>query len=116
MATTPITPEFARYKLETDFQDDHIVHTTYTTDPTARQRRARIAVKTKWVEKKTLGSGGHGIVSLQEDEEGNLRAVKRLPLGMHKIDYSQELKALSELSDVNIHMYLEPSRIHVVLN
>lgn len=90
-----------RYKLETTFYDGYVIHTTYKTDLAARQRR--VAVREKWIEKKELGSGGSGVVTLEEEEGGQLRAVKRIPRGGGNIDHSRELKALWKLRDVGIH-------------
>lgn len=99
MKTTSRTAKLDRYKLETAFHADHsVTHTTYKTDLAARQRKT--AVRTKWTEKRKLGSGGFGIVVLQEAEGGQLRAVKKLPQGLGKIDYSRELKVLSKVADV----------------
>lgn len=65
---------------------------------------ANVASSAKWVEKKWLGSGGYGIVTLQEKEGGGqLRAVKKVAREMGKANRSQELKALSKLMDVRIH-------------
>lgn len=89
------------YKLETTFHADQTVtHTTYKADLAAGERKT--AVRTKWTEKRKLGSGGFGIVVLQESESGQLRAVKKLPQGLGKIDYSREVKVLSKVADVCI--------------
>lgn len=55
-----------------------------------------------WADTRHIGSGGFGSVSLQTcrcDNEYQLRAVKKLPLGMRGVDYNRELKSLTALSD-----------------
>lgn len=88
-----------RYKLETAFYEDHVVHTTSKTDRAAGQRKTE--VKTKWKRKKEIGVGGFGVVWLEEEDEGELRAVKRLPLRCRNVDYSSELSTMAKLTDVS---------------
>lgn len=90
-------PDLDCYRLKTTFNNDYVIHTVY--DPATN-----VSVETKWIDKRYLGSGGFGVVILQEKEGGGqLRAVKRLARGMGKIDRSQELRALSKVVDVCIH-------------
>lgn len=84
-----------RFRLETTFHGDHVIHTTYNSN--------LAAVDTKWTKKRRIGSGAYGIVTLEENERGQLRAVKRITLGVGEIDYYRELKALSSLTDVRTH-------------
>lgn len=101
MTTTARASKLDRYKLETTFHADHsITHTTFKTDLAAQERK--IVIQTKWIAKKLLGSGGFGIVILQEAEGGQLRAVKKMPQGLGKTDYSRELNVLSKVADVCI--------------
>lgn len=90
--------ELDRHKLETTFYDNHVVHTTYITNLATRQRR--VPVKSKWIEKGLIGSGAFGIVALEEDEKGQLRAVKRYSRGLSNVNYTQELKQLVNLKEV----------------
>lgn len=87
-----------RHKLETTFYDDHVVHKTYITNLATRQRR--VPVKSKWTEKRLISSGGFGIVALEEDEKGQLRAVKRYSQGLRNVNHTQELKQLVDLKEV----------------
>lgn len=89
-----------RYRLETVVDDGSVIHTTYTTDLESRQRRTR--VETRWTDRRTLGTGGFGVVVLQGTEGGQLRAVKKLLKGMGNIDYSRELKVLSKVEHVRL--------------
>lgn len=102
MSSTHTNPEIADYKLQTDFHNDHVIHSTYIANAPTRP-----PVQTKWTDQRILGSGGYGVVSLQTDEAGTLRAVKRLPIGLRSMDYSRELKALAKVSDVCITMLLK---------
>lgn len=90
-------PSLDPYKLETRIDGGSVIHTTYTTDLVSRQRRTR--VQTRWTDTKTLGRGGFGIVVLQQTEEGQLRAVKKLLKERANIDY-RELKVLSKVAHV----------------
>lgn len=96
---TGTMPQIDKYKLETTVLDGSVIHTTYKTDLESRQRRT--VVQTKWTDKKKLGSGGFGIVVLQEAEGGKVRAVKKLLKGMANIDYSRELTVLSKVAHVS---------------
>lgn len=85
-----------RFKLETSFGNGSVTHTAYTTDVVAGQRRA--PVETTWVDKKTLRSGGFGVVILQETEAGELRAVKKIYTGMGKMDFSREISVMIKVA------------------
>lgn len=87
-----------RYKLDTSFGDGSVTHTTTRTDLAARQRK--VAVQTTWNEKRTLGSGGFGIVTLQQTDGGDLRAVKKIFKGLGTFDFSRELVVLSKVAHV----------------
>lgn len=94
-----------RYKLETVIYEDHVVHTTYKTDLAARQRK--VTVEEKWTRKKEIGVGGFGVVLLEQEEGGQLRAIKKLPLGLPNVDYSRELNTLARLTDVSVFSTFE---------
>lgn len=87
-----------RYKLESTFGDDSVVHTTYRTDLKTRERNT--AVQTKWTDGRTLGSGGFGIVLIQQTDGGELRAVKKIMKGFGNVDYSRELLVLTKVAHV----------------
>lgn len=85
-----LTSELNQHKLETEFGDGYVVHST-------KQHK----VLPTWKHQKEIGAGGFGSVSLQEDSGGQLRAVKRLPRNPKRlIDFTRELSALIKLKDV----------------
>lgn len=92
-------PKVDRYKLKTVIHKDHVIHTTYRTDLAAGQRK--IEVEERWTRKEEIGVGGFGVVLLEEERGGKLRAVKQLQLGLPNVDYSRELNTLAKLTDVS---------------
>lgn len=91
----PDNSKLDRFKLETSFGNGSVTHTTYITDVTAKQRRA--PVQTTWTDKKILGSGGFGVVILQE-AGGELRAVKKIYTGALKMDFSREVSVMAKVA------------------
>ncbi|KAL0635177.1 hypothetical protein Q9L58_005902 [Maublancomyces gigas] len=86
-----------RFKLETSFGIDTVTHTTYRTDLAAQERRT--IVQTTWTDKKKLGSGGFGVVILQEaGNGGKLRAVKKIYTGTGTIDFSREVSVMVKVA------------------
>ena len=86
------------YKLETEFFQDHVIHTKYLGKAKNRNEK----VKEDWSNCGKLGRGGFGIVNKQiQKNTGHCRAVKtidkRLP---HKLDYSRELLVMAILAKV----------------
>jgi hypothetical protein len=69
-----------------------------------RRRGLRDVIEVKtWRRTKELGRGGFGIVYLEEDEQGNARAVKEVPRAMGKqttIDPLREITAMAAFSKV----------------
>lgn len=96
--SNPDNSKLDRFKLETSFANGGVTHTTYTTDIAAGHRRA--PVKTTWSDKKTLGSGGFGVVILQEAAGGHLRAVKKIYTGTGKMDFSREVSVMAKVAHV----------------
>lgn len=67
-----------RYKLETDFYKNEVVHTTYRSDLTLRVRK--MVIKTRWCRDGELGTGAFGVVWREENQSTKeLRAVKIIP-------------------------------------
>lgn len=87
-----------RYKLETSFGNGTVTHTTYRTDVAAQERRAQ--VQTTWTDKRSLGSGGFGVVLLQQADGGELRAVKKIYTGAAQIDFTREITVMAKVSHV----------------
>lgn len=95
-----MTTRIDRYRLETAFDGDDVIHTTYKSDLAAGRRK--VEIKTRWKRKKDIGEGGFGVVSLEEAEGGTeVRAVKRLYRGAQRVDWSRELNTLAKLKDVS---------------
>ncbi|KAL0632584.1 hypothetical protein Q9L58_008515 [Maublancomyces gigas] len=94
--SNPDNSKLDRFKLETSFANGGVTHTTYTTDIAAGQRR--VPVQTTWSDKKTLGSGGFGVVILQEAAGGHLRAVKKIYTGTGKMDFSREVSVMAKVA------------------
>lgn len=87
-----------RFKLETSYGIGSVTHTTHTTDTAIGQRR--VPVQTTWTHQKTLGSGGFGVVALQQTEAGELRAVKKIYTGVAKIDFTREIAVMAKVAHV----------------
>jgi hypothetical protein len=98
--------ELAEYfRVETQFFPDHVGHTTYSSDPSARWRKT----EEKWYIVKEIGRGGFGTVRLEKELEGRLRAVKVINKRQldPQIDYGRELQAMGMLSKVSSSRALE---------
>lgn len=97
---TSETAKFYRYKLETTFHGDSVIHTTYGSDLVSGRRT--IEIKTKWKRTKDIGEGGFGVVWLEEEEtRRDLRAVKRLANRTGNFGCSRELYTMAKLKDVS---------------
>lgn len=92
-------PKLDHYKLETEFCDGSVVHTTYEWKFSTRELKE----SSIWECQRKIGSGGFGSVWLEKEKgTGQLRAVKRLDRGMlPEIGFTQELLALIRLKDVS---------------
>ena len=53
-----------------------------------------------WIQVRELGSGGNGVVCLEQATDGALRAVKHLQKSRRVSGYLQELVAMTKLSKV----------------
>lgn len=87
-----------QFKLETTFHDGHVIHTTYPTDLATQQRE--VAVKSKWIEKEKIEARGPSAVTLEENEEGQLRAVKSLNKDFYPTNFIKELRIMIHLRNV----------------
>lgn len=97
----PSTSKLDRYKLETVFEGDDVVHTEYTSDLATGQRK--VEVKRRWRWERDIGEGGFGVVWLEKEVGGKaeLRAVKRVGHLFRGIDWSRELTALAKVKEVS---------------
>lgn len=87
------------YRLETTFDGDNVVHTTYMLNPSTGKKDFEI--KQKWTWERLIGQGTFGAVHLEKEEtSGQTRAVKVLS-GKSGVDYSRELSLLAKLADVS---------------
>lgn len=88
------------FKLETQFEDDHVYHIYNECDPATGQRVLKR--REYWKRDKHLGSGGFGSVWLEEcidgRQKGQKRAVKDLMCPRGRVDYTRELEALARFS------------------
>lgn len=79
-----------RYKLDSLFDGDTVVHTTF---------ESVVEVKTSWKRERKLGSGAFGVVWREKKEESEeLRAVKVIPRQHVNL---REVEALVALQDVS---------------
>lgn len=87
------------FKIETEFGDGFVVHTTYEWEFSTRLLKE----SSRWNEVKIIGSGAFGSVWLEKKARGGeLRAVKRLQRGqLIRTGFSQELLALITVADVS---------------
>lgn len=110
MTTKAKPADHGKHKLETIFHEDYVIHTTYEPDLEAGEPGKNVEVKKKWTLGETIGSGGFGVVLLQKEEKGQLRAVKRLHrdlMSPGKIDFfRRELDTLAALKAVGVTSFL----------
>src|SRR6266498_1973428 len=91
------------FKLEADFLPDCVQHTILKSDTKLLKRRFRVVQR--WKRRRVLGHGAFGIVWLESEQKGALRAVKEISKATAerlKLDYRRELCALVKLSKVCI--------------
>jgi hypothetical protein len=89
------------FRLEAKFLDDHTEHGRERSDP-GRGLRKYTEIQ-RWKRIRELGHGGFGDVWLEQEEGGQLRAVKEIRKrdeASRKIDYSRELHAMASFSRV----------------
>ena len=89
------------HKLDTEFFNGHVRHTTFHSD--ASRGRRRVKVVKKWYRGRELGRGSFGTVFLERSEEGEWRAVKEIAKDKNSkvtIDYRRELMAMAVLAKV----------------
>jgi hypothetical protein len=92
------------FKLETQFFPEYVVH--HLSD------LAHGNVAQTWSRRKILGQGGFGMVWLEDEKAGTLRAVKEVrKYAMEKlsVDYQKELIALAKLSKVRCSYLFLPT-------
>ena len=90
------------HKLETEFFNGHVRHTTFSSDALGRRRAE--AVET-WYRGRELGRGSFGTVFLERSKRGKYRAVKEIVKERNSpiiIDYRRELIAMAMLADSNV--------------
>ncbi|KAA6411068.1 MAG: CAMK kinase [Lasallia pustulata] len=88
------------FKLETRFLHDCTEHTQAVPDPTRIRRKSIKEVK-QWRRVRELGEGGFGVVWLEEEQGGELRAVKEIrkrDQQSNRIDIIRELLAMAYFS------------------
>jgi len=87
-----------RYKLETEFFQDHLTHTRYVEKGGNKNEK----VKESWSNCEELGWGGFGVVHKQiERATGRYRAVKMInKRRASTLDCSRELLVMAKLSKV----------------
>ena len=90
------------FKLETRFLHDCIEHTRAVPDA-ARKRRKPSKEAKQWRRVRELEEGGFGVVWLEKEQDGELRAVKEIrkrDQQQNRIDISRELLAMAYFSRV----------------
>ena len=87
-----------RYRLETEFFQEHVRHTRYVAKAKKRDER----VNEDWINCGELGRGGFGVVNKQiQEATGHYRAVKTIDKRLHpKAHYSRELLVMAVLAKV----------------
>ena len=89
------------HKLETEFFNGHVRHTTFYSD--ASRGRRRVTVVKNWYRGRELGRGSFGTVFLERSKKGECRAVKDIMKDKNTriiIDYRRELMAMAILAKV----------------
>ena len=92
----------AFFKLETRFLHDCTEHTRAVPDPNRKRRKSIKGVK-QWRRVRELGEGGFGLVWLEKEQHGELRAVKEIrkrDQQSNRIDISRELLDIAYFSRV----------------
>lgn len=85
-----------QYMLRTTFDGESTIHTTLMEGGSGDKARG---VRTRWRRTRDIGEGGFGTVWLEEEEDGQLRAVKRLPQDVRNSDWLRELEILAQLKN-----------------
>ena len=89
------------HKLDTEFFNGHVRHTTFHSDASRGRRRVRVVKK--WYRGRELGRGSFGTVFLERSEKGERRAVKEIAKDKNSrivIDFRRELMAMAILAKV----------------
>lgn len=96
--TTSTAWKLDNYKLETEFGEDHVIHTTYEWELSTRWPTVSV-----WRQEKKIGFGAFGSVSLQKEEgRGQPRAVKKISRDLlPEAGFFNELIALTKLKDAS---------------
>jgi hypothetical protein len=95
----PRNTDLDHWRINATVCGDRVEELHYITDP-ARNIRRKQQLKV-WQVKKSLGNGGFGEVRLEENEDGMVRAVKKIATAstdMTEIECEKEIKALLEFS------------------
>ncbi|KAI3316948.1 kinase-like protein [Xylariaceae sp. AK1471] len=100
-------------RLQTSIRGDITEHVSYTSDPSARLRRAQIYER--WERQQELGNGTFGCVRLEVctkgPKAGGYRAVKEIVKEQgtgDDIDYQRELEAIAKFSHQNyVHCFVQ---------
>jgi hypothetical protein len=95
------------FKLDVDFCNGYVSHTSYTSDHTRGVRKKK--VENKWHRLRIIGEGACGTVWLEVNREGEgkdvaaeraVKEIRKSRMHMYKIDFKRELLAMAKLSKV----------------
>ena len=89
------------HRLDTEFFNGYVRHTTFQSDPPRGRRRVKVVKK--WYKTRELGRGSFGTVFLERSERGERRAVKEIAKDKNSrtaINYRRELAAMVVLAKV----------------
>ena len=98
---TSLDSAIGYHKLDTEFVNGIVRHTTFHSDASRGVRR--VTVVTDWYRDRELGRGSFGTVFLEKSGRGEYRAVKDIAKNKNRrivIDYRRELMAMAILSKV----------------
>jgi hypothetical protein len=91
-------PLLLHFKLDAEILPGRTLHTSWLSDYSRGIRRTKVVQEWRRVGEDALGSGGNGVVWLERNNDGQLRAIKEVRKIGNITSYLRELLASARLS------------------
>ena len=96
-ASVDVGSHYDYLKIKAEVLPDRTRHVEYiSTDGVQKPKK----IIRDWVQVRELGSGAHGVVWMEQADNGALRAVKHLQKSQRVSSYLREVVAMTKLSKV----------------